>query len=73
MKVVKIAAVAALAFNLVGGPINVLASKNPNGKIIVTSAEATTNTPIASVKKFDLYGKDILTAYNEVFKLGFHS
>lgn len=69
MKVVKIASAAALAFNLVGGPINVFASANPDEKIMVTSAEATNNTTLASVKKFDLYGKNCLTAYDEIFKM----
>ncbi|MEO4054442.1 NPCBM/NEW2 domain-containing protein [Solibacillus sp. CAU 1738] len=69
MKVVKIASAAALVFNLVGGPISVFASANPDGKIMVAPAEATINSTLASVKKFDLYGKSILTAYNEVFKM----
>lgn len=69
MKVVKIVTVSALALNLVGGPMNVLASENPNGNIVKTTAEASTKHSIASVKKFDLYGKDILKAYDDVFKM----
>jgi len=69
MKVVKIVTVSALALNLVGGPLNVLASEMPNGNIVKTSAEASAKHSIASVKKFDLYGKDILKAYDDVFKM----
>jgi len=69
MKVIKIVTVSALALNLVGGPLNVLASENPNGNIVKTSAEASVKHSIASVKKFDLYGKDILKAYDDVFKM----
>lgn len=70
MKVVKIASVAALTFNLVGGPINVFASENQDGKLTVASStEASINSTLASVKKFDLYGKNILTSYNEVFQM----
>ncbi|MFF5995984.1 NPCBM/NEW2 domain-containing protein [Lysinibacillus sp. KU-BSD001] len=67
MKVIKMASVAALVFNLVGGPINVLASESPNGSTVTTTAQA--NMATASIKKFDLYGKDILSAYNDVFKI----
>lgn len=69
MKVVKIVTVSALALNFVGGPMNVLATENPNGDIVKTSAEARTNYSIASVKKFELYGTDILKAYDDVFKI----
>lgn len=69
MKVVTIATVAAMALNLVSGPMNVLADTNHDTRITTTTSEATTNTSIASVRKFTMYGKDILTAYNEVFKM----
>lgn len=69
MKVVKIAAAATLAFNLVGGPINVLASNHSNENITVTTAKANTTKSIASVKKFSLYGQNLLSAYNDVFKM----
>ncbi|WP_332649054.1 NPCBM/NEW2 domain-containing protein [Lysinibacillus sp. 54212] len=67
MKVIKMASVAALTFNLVGGPINVLASDSTNESIVNMTAQASTST--ASVKKFDLYGKNLLHAYNNVFKM----
>ncbi|MGE7674492.1 M60 family metallopeptidase [Lysinibacillus sp. NPDC094403] len=69
MKTVKFVIVSTLALNLVGGPLNVIASENLNGNIVKTSDEASTNPTIASVKVFDLYGKEILQAYDDVFKM----
>ncbi|MFJ5621919.1 NPCBM/NEW2 domain-containing protein [Peribacillus loiseleuriae] len=70
MRVVAIATAIAMALNLVCGPINVLANENPHGQVVTTAVDGSIkNSSSASVSKFDLYGKDMLNAYNEVFKM----
>ncbi|WP_053584831.1 NPCBM/NEW2 domain-containing protein [Lysinibacillus contaminans] len=70
MKVVTIATVAAMALNLVGGPMNVLADTNHDTRVTTTTAGSNIKLAnIANVNKFTLYENDLLNTYNEVFKM----
>ncbi|MEK4426467.1 NPCBM/NEW2 domain-containing protein [Solibacillus sp. FSL K6-1523] len=70
MRVVAIATVAAMAFNLVGGPMNVLASESPNREMTTVAVERSISEATkAVVSKFDLYGSNLLHAYDEAFKI----
>ncbi|MEG0470894.1 MAG: discoidin domain-containing protein, partial [Solibacillus sp.] len=70
MKVVKIATAAALAFSLVGAPINALADPFQEKKVpTVSVGKNTKQANYASVSKFNLYGSNLLNTYNGVFKM----
>ncbi|MEG0448855.1 MAG: NPCBM/NEW2 domain-containing protein [Lysinibacillus sp.] len=70
MKVVKMATVAAMALNLVGAPINVLADqKHDTRNTTTTVGNNIKQVKNASVSKFNLYGNDLLNTYNEIFKM----
>ena len=68
-KIVSIAAVAALTFNMTSVPFNVLAEQLPaQNEVNATNVIERAVTP-ANVSKFSLNGQDVLSAYNEVFKM----
>lgn len=70
MKMIAFATAAALALNVVCSPISVLANEHPKeGLVTPTEGESNQSSGIASVRKFDLYGKASLPAYEEVFKM----
>ncbi|AWE07805.1 hypothetical protein DCE79_10595 [Lysinibacillus sp. 2017] len=69
-KVLSIATAAAMAINIVSVPFNVLAEEVPGQNVVNLAIEEQVNTSSkAFVSKFSLQGKDILSAYNEVFKM----
>ena len=69
-KVLSIATAAAMAINIASVPFNVLAEELPNQNDAKTAIEGEVDISYKTVvSKFSLYGKDLLNAYNEVFKM----
>lgn len=66
-KVLSIVTAAALAMNITIVPFNVLAEQLPvESKVLTVEVSTPSN---ASVSKFSLLGKNVLSEYNEVFKV----
>ncbi|MER1987337.1 MAG: NPCBM/NEW2 domain-containing protein [Solibacillus sp.] len=66
-KVLSIATAAALAMNITIVPFNVLAEQLPVESEVLTVEVSTPSN--ASVRKFSLLGQDVLSEYNEMFKM----
>ncbi|WP_432352636.1 NPCBM/NEW2 domain-containing protein [Sporosarcina sp. A2] len=70
MKIIAVATAAVLALNVACSPISVLANEHPqDGLVTPTEAVSNQSSGIASVRKFDLYGKVSLPDYEKAFKM----